>query len=77
MSVQLGSARCSDGSSPGRRAAADRKQTVFRAGQTVDIRIAAPGHHSKVLRFKLARGKVPVGRAYCVRAGEKRLRARC
>jgi hypothetical protein len=53
------------------------KQKVFRAGQTVDIRIAAPGHHSKVLRFKLARGEVPVGRAYCVRAGEKTLRARC
>ncbi len=53
------------------------KSRAFRAGQTVDVRIAAPGHHTKLLRFKLARGKVPAGRAYCVRAGEKTLRARC
>jgi hypothetical protein len=53
------------------------KRTVFRAGQTVDVGIAAPGHHAKVLRFKLARGKVPVGRAYCVRLGERKLRTRC
>ena len=53
------------------------KSRAFRAGQTVDVRIAAPGHHTKLLRFKLARGKVPVGRAYCVRAGEKTLRSRC
>ena len=53
------------------------KSRAFRAGQTVDVRIAAPGHHSKLLRFKLAKGKVPVGKSYCVRAGEKTLRPKC
>jgi hypothetical protein len=53
------------------------KSRAFRAGQTIDVRLAAPGHHTKLLRFKLARGKVPTGRAYCVRVGEKALRAKC
>ena len=53
------------------------KSRRFRAGQTVDVRITAPNHHTKLLRFKLAKGKVPVGKEYCVRAGEKTLRSRC
>ena len=40
-------------------AKAMRKKKTYRAGQTVDVRIAAPGMNTKVLRFKLRTGKVP------------------
>ncbi|MDA0182028.1 lactonase family protein [Solirubrobacter phytolaccae] len=50
---------------------------TFRAGQTVDIRIAAPGMNTKVLRFKLRTGKVPKHRTYCVPLGAKRAQSTC
>jgi DNA-binding beta-propeller fold protein YncE len=49
-----------------------RKKKTFRAGQTLDVRIAAPGMNTKMLRFKLRRGKVPKHRTYCVPLGAKR-----
>jgi hypothetical protein len=53
------------------------KARRFRAGQTVDVRITALNHHTKLMRFKLTKGKVPVGKQYCVRAGERKLRRTC
>jgi hypothetical protein len=50
---------------------------TFRAGQTVDIRIAAPGMNGKVLRFKLKSGKVPKHRTYCQPLGSKRAYRTC
>ena len=50
---------------------------TFRAGQTVDIRIAAPGMNGKVLRFKLKAGKVPKHRTYCQPLGSKRAYRTC
>lgn len=54
-----------------------RGRKTFRAGQTVDIRIAAPGMNTKVLRFKLRTGKVPKHRTYCVPLGAKRAQRSC
>jgi hypothetical protein len=50
---------------------------TFRAGQTVDVRVAAPGMNTKVLRFKLRTGKVPKHRTYCVPLGAKRAQSTC
>lgn len=49
----------------------------FRAGQSVDVRIAAPGMNTKVLRFKLKSKTVPKHRTYCVPLGEKRAKSSC
>ncbi|WP_270006203.1 lactonase family protein [Solirubrobacter deserti] len=49
-----------------------KRRTRFRSGQTVDIRIAAPSMNTKVLRFKLRKGKVAKHRTYCVPLGAKR-----
>lgn len=54
-----------------------RGKKTFRAGQTVDVRIAAPGMNTKVLRFKLRTGKVPKHRTYCVPLGAKRAQRSC
>jgi hypothetical protein len=50
---------------------------TFRAGQTIDVRIAAPGMHTKVLRFKLRAGAVPKHRTYCVPLNAKRAQRSC
>jgi DNA-binding beta-propeller fold protein YncE len=51
------------------KAKALRSKRTFRAGQTLDVRIAAPGMNTKMLRYKLRRGKVPKHRTYCVPLG--------
>jgi DNA-binding beta-propeller fold protein YncE len=49
-----------------------KRRKTFRAGQTVDVRVAAPGMNTKVLRFKLRRGKVARHSTYCIPAGLKK-----
>jgi DNA-binding beta-propeller fold protein YncE len=58
-------------------AKAMRGNKTYRAGQTVDVRVAAPGMNTKVLRFKLRTGKVPKHRTYCVPLGAKRAQRSC
>jgi hypothetical protein len=49
----------------------------FRAKQIIDVRIAAPNQHTKVLRFKLAAGKIPKGVPYCTPLGSTRVQRTC
>jgi len=49
-----------------------KKRTRFRSGQSVDVRIAAPGMNTKMLRFVLRTGVVAKHRSYCVPLGAKR-----
>src|SRR3712207_8960619 len=46
------------------------KQRRFRAGQTVEVWVSAPGFHTKVARLALRRGKVPTTEPFCVVPGE-------
>jgi len=53
------------------------KKKVFRAGQTLDVTVSAPGYNAKVLRFKLKPGKVPTGLHYCIPLGKKKVKKTC
>jgi hypothetical protein len=44
----------------------------FRAGQTLEVRITAPEHIGKVVRYRLRRGRIPDGRPLCLRPGARR-----
>jgi hypothetical protein len=54
-----------------------RGKKRFRAKQTLQVRIAAPGYHTKVLRFRLRAGKVPKAGRYCIPLGKKKLQKHC
>jgi hypothetical protein len=49
----------------------------FRAGQTLEIRVTAPGRMGKVVRYPLKRAKTPVGITLCLEPGEGRAPRRC
>jgi hypothetical protein len=42
------------------------KKVRFRAGQTLEVRISAPGFNTKVYRIPLKKGKLPVGTTLCL-----------
>ncbi len=50
---------------------------TFRAGQTLDLLISAPGYHGRLLRFTLHAGKRPKPAVYCVPLGTKTLKRSC
>ena len=54
-----------------------KKRTRFRSGQSVDVRVAAPGMNTKMLRFVLRTGVVAKHRSYCVPLGAKRAQRSC
>jgi Putative metal-binding motif len=43
----------------------------FRAGQTLEVRITSPDRIGKVVRYRLVRGRPPIGRSLCLRPGER------
>jgi hypothetical protein len=47
-----------------------RYRRRFRAGQTLEVRVTAPDRIGKVVRYKLIRGRSPVGRTLCLPPGE-------
>jgi hypothetical protein len=49
----------------------------FRAGQTLEVRVTSPARMGKVVRYKLVRGKTPVGRTLCLAPGEGQAPRRC
>jgi hypothetical protein len=53
-----------------------RRRDRFRAGQTLEVWITAPGRIGKVVRYRLRRGRVPDSVPLCARPGEPRPR-RC
>ncbi len=46
-----------------------KRNRRFRAGQTVQLRITAPGYIGKVVKYNLKRRKQPVGRVLCLPPG--------
>jgi PKD domain len=44
----------------------------FRAGQTVQLRVTAPGYVGKIVDYKLRRRKLPVGDVRCLAPGARR-----
>ena len=57
--------------------AAGQKPRSFRAKQTLQVRITAPGYIGKVVRYKLKKGKIPSGKTLCLPVGAKKPRSRC
>jgi 6-phosphogluconolactonase (cycloisomerase 2 family) len=54
-----------------------KKQRVFRAGQTVEVWVSAPGFNTKVSRYKLKRNKIPTTQPFCVVPGQTRPQKTC
>jgi hypothetical protein len=54
-----------------------KSQRRFRAGQTVDIWVSAPSFNTKVARYELKKGKIPVTQPYCVLPGQTRVQKTC
>jgi hypothetical protein len=57
--------------------AARSKGRRFRARQRVQIRVTAPDHIGKVVKFRLKRGKDPVGKVLCLPLGKTRPQKSC
>jgi hypothetical protein len=55
----------------------DAGQRVFRAGQTLEVRLTARKRNGTVLRYKLKSGKLPVGQSLCLPPGAKKPKRRC
>ena len=53
------------------------KQRKFRAGQTVEVHVSAPGFNTKVSRWELRKNKVPPTQPFCVIPGERKTRKTC
>ncbi len=53
------------------------KDRRFRAGQTVQIRVTAPDHIGKVVKFKLKRRKDAVGKVLCLPLGKTKPQKSC
>lgn len=53
------------------------KKRTFIPGARVELRITAPGYIGKVVRYKLVRDKVPVGKEFCLPVGAKKARKSC
>jgi hypothetical protein len=55
----------------------NRRQRRFRAGQTLEVWVSAPGFNTKVARLALKKGKIPATRALCVAPGAAKPQKRC
>jgi hypothetical protein len=51
--------------------AALNRRRRFRAGQTLEVRITSPDRIGKVVRYRLKRGRTPIGRSLCLRPGAR------
>jgi hypothetical protein len=54
-----------------------KKQRKFKAGQTVEVWVSAPGFNTKVARLKLRKGKIPTTQPFCVVPGETKPKKTC
>jgi hypothetical protein len=55
----------------------ERRQRRFRAGQTLEVWVSAPGFNTKVARLALKKGRIPATRALCVAPGAVKPQKRC
>ncbi len=49
----------------------------LRAGQTIELRITAPGHDGKLVRWRLRASRTPVAEVRCIPLGNRAPRSRC
>jgi hypothetical protein len=49
----------------------------LRAGQTIELRITAPGHDGKLVRWRLRSSRTPVAKVRCIPLGNRAPRSRC
>jgi DNA-binding beta-propeller fold protein YncE len=54
-----------------------KRKVTFKAKQTIDFRVAAPGMNTKVLRFKLKSKKQPDHQTYCIPLGATKVQRTC
>jgi hypothetical protein len=54
-----------------------RSQRRFRAGQTLEVWVSAPGLNTKVARLVLKKGRIPSTQALCAAPGAKKAASRC
>lgn len=54
-----------------------KKKRSFRAGQTLQLRITAPGRIGKVIKYRLRKGRIPSGQSLCLPVGAKKPRKSC
>jgi chitodextrinase len=59
------------------RKAVGKKQRTFRAGQVLELRVTAPGHIGKVVRYRLRKGRIPSGQTLCLPVGASKPRKSC
>lgn len=52
--------------------ASKTKSRTFRPGQTLQLRITASGFTGKVVKYRIKRGKIPVGKVLCLPQGAKK-----
>jgi hypothetical protein len=57
--------------------ALSKRQRRFRPGQVLQLRITAPGHIGKVVRFRLRRGRIPNGQTLCLPPGATKPQKTC
>jgi Putative metal-binding motif len=48
-----------------------RRKRRFRAGQTLEVRITSPDRVGKVVRYRLMRGRTPIGKRLCLPPGAR------
>ena len=53
------------------------KNRTFRPGQRLQLRITAAGHIGKVVKYRLRRGRFPVGVQFCLPLGATKPQKRC
>lgn len=54
-----------------------RSQRRFRAGQTVEVWVSAPGFNTTVKRYVLKKGRIPTTQPFCVIPGQTRPQKTC
>ena len=54
-----------------------KSQRHFRAGQTIEVWVSAPGFNTKVARFLLKKGKIPTSQPFCVPPDASRPQRKC
>jgi hypothetical protein len=69
--------RCPFGSRRVRRGGRGFAVAGLRAGQTIELRITAPGHDGKLARWRLRASRTPVAELRCIPLGNRVPRPRC
>ena len=54
-----------------------KRKRSFRAGQRLQLRVTAPGHIGKVVKYRLRKGRIPSGRTFCLPPGATKPQKTC